>query len=90
MKKVITMSIAIIMCVTLALGLSGCGNMQMLDTTYTFDKAIINLGNGEVVEVNIKSWGDYDGEQLQIIAEDGTVYLTSSFNCTLIKSAKEA
>lgn len=87
MKKIIAMATAITMCVILALGLSGCGNQQIFDTNYKFDKAIIELANGEVVEVNIKYWTDYeDGEQLQITAEDGTVYLTSSYRCDLIKS----
>lgn len=67
------------------LGLTGC-NYQMIDTTYSYDTAIIKLANDEVVEVEIKSWCDYDGEQLQITAKDGTVYLTSSFRCDLIKS----
>jgi len=33
-------------------------------------------------------WSDYEGELIQVIAEDGTVYLTSSFRCDLIKSIK--
>lgn len=66
--------------------LTDCGNKAFFDTVYNFDKAIINLGNGEVIEVDVKSWEDYeDGEQLQIIAEDGSVYLASSYNCTLIR-----
>lgn len=61
-------------------------NKQWLDWNYKFDTAIIDLHN-EVITVKVKSWTDYeDGEQLQIFAEDGTVYLTSSYNCTLIKS----
>lgn len=69
--------------------LTGCGNVDVIDTVYTYNKAIINLGNGEVIEVDVKSWRDYeDGEQLQITATDGTVYLVSSFNCTLIKEGK--
>ena len=63
-------------------------NKQWFDTNYTFDTAIINLHN-EVITVKVKSWTDYeDGEQLQIVAEDGTVYLTSSYNCTLIRTSK--
>lgn len=82
MKKKI---LGIIAATGLVIGLSGC-NYQMVDTTFNFDRAIIDLRNGEVIEVNIKSWKDYeDGEQIQITAEDGTTYLTSSFNCTLIK-----
>lgn len=66
--------------------LTGCGNKDLFDTNYTYNKAVINLQNGETIEVDIKQWTDYDdGEQIQIIAKDGTVYLTSSYNCTLIK-----
>lgn len=69
--------------------LTGCGNVDVIDTVYTYNKAIINLGNGEVIEADVKSWRDYeDGEQLQITATDGTVYLVSSFNCALIKEGK--
>lgn len=64
--------------------LSGCGNEQMFDTNWRFNKAIIKLGD-EVITVDVQMWRDYeDGEQLQITAKDGTVYLTSSYNCTLI------
>lgn len=82
MKKRI-MAVAML---TGALMLGGCGNKDMFDTIYTFNKAIIELANGEVIEVNVKQWRDYEGEQLQVIAEDGTVYLTNSFRCDLIRS----
>lgn len=59
-------------------------NKQLFDTNYSFNKAVIDLHN-EVITVDVARWTDYeDGEQLQIIAQDGTVYLTSSYNCTLI------
>lgn len=64
--------------------LSGC-NYQAIDLNYNYDYAIINI-DGEYQKVEIDSWRDYeDGEQIQIIAKDGTVYLTNSFNCTLVK-----
>lgn len=64
--------------------LTGC-NYQMVDLNYNFDYAIINI-DGEYQKIEIKEWRDYeDGEQLQITAKDGTVYLTNSFNCTLVK-----
>lgn len=82
MKKKILVAV---LAVTTILGLTGCGNKDLFDTNYTYDRAIIGLPNGESVEVEIKQWKDYeDGEQIQIIAKDGTVYLTSSLNCTLI------
>ena len=67
------------------LTMTGCGNQDVFDTVRTYDKAVIVLGD-EVITVDVKQWKDYEGEQLQIIAEDGTVYLTSSYNCTLIRS----
>ena len=67
-------------------GMGGCGNKDIWDTNYTYDRAIIGLPNGESIEVEIEQWRDYeDGEQIQIIAKDGTIYLVSSYNCTLIR-----
>ena len=40
--------------------------------------------NNEKLELNVKTWTDYDGEQIQIITEDDKVYLVSSFNTILI------
>lgn len=74
----------------LAGALSGCGNKTLIDTTYTFDRAIIQLADGTIVDTRIKTWTDYDdGEQIQVVAEDGTVYLTSSYRCDLIKTADD-
>lgn len=82
MKKKVLVTV---LAVATIFGLTACGNKDMFDTNYTFDRAIIALPNGEVVEVEIDKWTDYeDGDQIQIITEDGTVYLTSTLNCTLI------
>lgn len=84
-KKVLGILLASMMMI----GLVGCGNKDLWDTNYTYDTAVIQLSNNESVEVEIKQWTDYeDGEQIQIIAKDGTVYLTSSYNCTLIRRSK--
>lgn len=84
MKKVIAIVLAVIV---IAVCFAGCGgyNKQILDLNRHYNRAIIQLANGEVVEVEVDKWSDYDGEQLQIIAKDGTVYLTSSFRCDLIQ-----
>lgn len=64
--------------------LTACGNKQIIDTTYTFNKAMIKLQDDTVVTVDIESWTDYaDGEQLQIKSKDGVTYLVNSVNCTL-------
>ena len=63
-------------------------NKSFFDMQYSFDEAVIDL-HDEVIHVEVKEWTDYeDGEQIQVIAIDGTVYLTSSYNCTLIKNKK--
>lgn len=91
-RRFIMLGFAVLFAVAALLGgcdNTGVGNKTLMDVTYTYDKAIIQLANGEVVDVKVKSWNDYDGEQLQIVAEDGTVYLTNSFRCDLIKTKKE-
>ncbi len=62
--------------------LTGC-NKQVIDVTYTYNYAIIQLPNGEVVEGKIQSWNDYEGEQLQVKI-NGVIYLCSSYNCVLM------
>ena len=63
--------------------LTGCGNYQMIDLQYTYNYAIIQLQNGEIVEGEVESWTDYEGEQLQVKV-NGVMYLTNSYNCTLM------
>ena len=59
-------------------------NYNVIDTNWHFDHAWINLG-GEWQYIEIDSWSDGEGEQLTVIAKDGSVYTVSSFNCTLVK-----
>lgn len=65
--------------------LSGCGNRQVFDNKWTFKKAKIVIGN-ETIEVNVKSWLDFENgdTSIQIVAEDGTVYLTDKKNVLLL------
>ena len=81
MKKKV---LAVMLTSLMILGLTGCGTKDMFDTVYTFDRAIIELPNGEVVEGRIDRWTDYeDGDQIQITI-DGTIYLVHSSKCVLI------
>lgn len=67
---------------------TGC-NKQIIDTTYTFDKAIIYVG-GEWITINVDSWKDYeDGDQIQVKDTDGNTYLVHSINITLINSSND-
>lgn len=82
MKKNIMKIIAIIILIPALL--VGCGNKDMFDTVYTYDKAIISLPNGEIVEGEVSSWRDYeDGEQIQVTV-NGKTYLVHSSNIALI------
>ena len=67
---------------------SGC-NRDMFDTVWLYDTAVTRWPDGTMKTIKIRQWRDYqDGEQIQITAEDGTVYLLSSFNTVLIKSRR--
>ena len=56
--------------VVLIFTLTGC-NKQVFDTTLSFERAIIYLPNGEIVEGKVTSWTDYeDGDQIQVRIDD--------------------
>lgn len=74
---------AIILTSVICFSMVGC-NKQLLDTTYSFDKAILALPNGEIVEGKVQSWADFeDGDQIQVKI-DGKSYLVHSSNIVLI------
>lgn len=79
MKKAFVFLVAL----TTAFSLSAC-NKQIVDTTWSYDRAILYLPDGAVVEGEVESWTDYeDGDQIQIKI-DGKTYLVHSMNVTLI------
>lgn len=81
MKKFLAI---LIMTLLMATTLTSC-NKQIFDTTYSFDKAIISLPSGEIIEGKIDSWTDYeDGDQIQVKI-NGVVYLVHSSDVVLIK-----
>ena len=83
MKKIILISVAALL---ICASLTSC-NVQVVDTTYGYDKAIIHLPNGEVVEGAVESWKDYDGcDQIQVKI-DGVTYFCHHSNVVLIKEA---
>lgn len=69
--------------IVLALGLTGC-NKQVIDLTYSYERAIISLPNGEIVDGKVQSWTDYeDGDQIQVKI-GGVTYLVHSSQVVLI------
>lgn len=84
MMKVFKSVVIILLVLVMMAMLSACGNKDMFDTVYTYDRAIIHLPNGEIVEGKVDSWRDYaDADQLQIKV-DGIVYLVHSSDVALI------
>ena len=86
MKKIIVMMIGLMLITT------GCSfkGYDWVDTNYHFNKAYISMPDGEVIEVDIKSWSDSeDGEQLTITSTDGTRYMVNSVNCILVEENED-
>ena len=80
MKKKLTILLAGLGCLLM---LSGC-NKQIIDVTFSFEQAIIELPNGEIIEGKVESWKDYeDGDQIQVKI-DGKTYLVHSSDIALI------
>lgn len=81
MKKVVGLVILVIFLMAV---LTACGNRQLIDTTYSFNKAYIALPDGSIISGKVDSWKDYDdGDQLQVRI-NGKTYLTSAVNVVLI------
>lgn len=81
MKRVVLL---IIFLVIILVSCTGCYNKQLFDTTYHYDRAIVYLPNGEIVEGRVSSWTDFDdGDSIQVKI-DGKMYLTHISNVCLI------
>lgn len=81
MKKRVAL---IIFLAIILISCTGCYNKQFVDMTYHYDRAIIYLPNGEIVEGRVTSWRDFeDGDSIQIKI-DGKTYLTHICNVCLI------
>lgn len=57
--------------------LSGC-NLQVIDTTWKYDKAYINVGD-ETIRCDVDSWKDFsESDMIQVKCTDGKTYLGHS------------
>ncbi len=83
MKKFLCLSVTILLSLSTIL-FTGC-NKQVVDFNYSYDVALVQFPDGTYKEIELSSWTDYEGEQLQLTDKDGTVYLVNSVNCVLIK-----
>lgn len=81
MKKFICFMLTVVMTASLC---CACGNRTVFDATWTFERAIIFLPDGEKIEGTISSWHDYGSSDMVQVAIDGDTYLTHSANVILI------
>ena len=82
MKKIAIIALIVVLC----LMLTACqiGNRKIgIDTTQTFRWAIIQLGNGELIEGPVDSWRDFDESDAVQITIKGVTYLTHYANAIL-------
>lgn len=78
------MVVIILITVLATAAISVFTNKSIVDMTYSFERAMIQLPNGEIVEGRVSSWMDFeDGDQIQLRIGDKT-YLTHISNVVLI------
>ena len=89
MKQKVIIAIAVVLVLAIAGGViyweTHHGNRQLYDLKYRFNRGIISLPNGEVVEGKVSSWYDYDDSDAVQVTIDGTTYLTHYSNVVLIE-----
>lgn len=87
-KRVLMIAILAIVLLMFLWFFTGC-NYQVVDTKYNFDRVMIRLPDGEVIEGKLESWRDYeDSDQLQVKI-NGVTYLVHANNCVLISTKGE-
>lgn len=80
MKKFVIVMLAAVMLLVIC---AGC-NKQIFDTTFAYERAVLSLPDGTVIEGKVQSWTDYaEGDQIQVKI-DGKQYLVHSMNVVLI------
>ena len=88
MKTKIIIAVAVILAIALAGVLiyweTSHGNRRVVDTKYRFDRAIIRLPDGEIVQGKVSSWLDYSDSDVVQITIGGKTYLTHYSNACLI------
>ena len=86
-KKILIVAAVVLAIVVAALVIyweTSHGNRRLIDTKNRFDRAILRLPNGEVVEGKISSWLDYADSDVVQVTISGKTYLTHYANVVLI------
>lgn len=83
MKKIVCLA-SIVIILSLLLAFCACGNVQLMDTTYSYEYAYITLPNGKSVEGKVSSWKDYEDSDVVQVVINGKTYLTHYSNVVLV------
>ena len=86
MRKFIYIFIIVAAVLTIGAIFTSC-NVQVVDMKYDFDRAIISLPNGKVVEGEVESWKDYDDSDQIQVKIDGVTYYCHHSDVVLIQEA---
>lgn len=83
--KAIALVITIIILILSGLGVFGTVyNKQLWDVTFSFERAVIAMPDGHIIEGKVDSWKDFnDADQIQV-KMGGKTYLTHISNVVLI------
>lgn len=81
MKKAIIKFLVLTIILVFLVGLCAC-NYQYIDLNLKFTNAYVKIGE-QWIDLEIKTWRDYEGEQIQLTLKDDTVLIVHSANCVL-------
>ncbi len=57
-------------------------NYDLIDTNWNYNKVTL-FNKNKALLLNVNNWRDYEGEQLQVVTNEGMVLLLSSYNSKL-------
>ena len=83
--KSIAVVVTLVILVVFGLGAFGAVyNKQLWDFTFSFERAVIAMPDGHIIEGKVDSWKDFnDADQIQV-KMGGKTYLTHISNVVLI------
>lgn len=87
-RLTVVISIVLILLIISIIILNSCGNMQLMDTTYKFEEAIVFLPNGELVRGKVDNWVDFENSDMIQVKIGGVTYLTHSSNVVMVTELK--
>ena len=71
----------IILIAAIAVMFTAC-NKEVFDVKFKFTNAYVKVGE-DWIDVEVKTWTDFEGEQIQLTLKDGTVLVVNSMNLIL-------